>query len=118
MSRFSLNQATIKYAGLEEAVRVTVDAGDVEGYRSILGPTEALARQVFAAPTQYYKTGVAFLSWLNGHQSAFSMVGGLQSARSLPHLAEIVRLADAAQALEHPDLAAARWDALLKVNGL
>lgn len=27
MSRFSLNQATIKYAGLDEAVRATVDAG-------------------------------------------------------------------------------------------
>lgn len=27
MSRFSLNQATIKYAGLEDAVRATVDAG-------------------------------------------------------------------------------------------
>ena len=95
-----------------------LDTGDLAAYRTILGPTEALARQVFAAPTQYYKTGVAFLSWLNGHQPAFSMVGGLHSARSLPHLAEIVRLADAAGALEHPDLAASRWDALLKVNGL
>jgi hypothetical protein len=95
-----------------------LDAGEVDEYRRILGPTEALARQVFAAPTQYYKTGVAFLSWLNGHQPAFSMVGGLHSARSLPHLAEIVRLAVEAQALEHPDLAAARWDALLAVNGL
>jgi len=95
-----------------------LDAGDVDGYRRILGPTEALARQVFAAPTQYYKTGVAFLSWLNGHQPAFSMVGGLHSARSLPHLGEIVRLAREADALEQPDLAASRWDALLKVNGL
>ena len=95
-----------------------LDAGDLEGYRSILGPTEALARQVFAAPTQYYKTGVAVLSWLNGHQPAFSMGGGLHSARSLPHLAEIVRLADAANAFEQPELAAARWDSLLKVNGL
>lgn len=95
-----------------------LDAGDVDGYRAILGPTEALARQVFAAPTQYYKTGVAFLSWLNGHQPAFSMVGGLHSARSLPHLAEIVRLADEANAFEQPELAASRWDSLLKVNGL
>lgn len=95
-----------------------LDRGDVEGYRAILGPTEALGRQVFAAPTQYYKTGVAFLSWLNGHQPSFTMVGGLHSARSLPHLAEIVRLADAAHALEDPELAAHRWNSLLAVNGL
>ena len=79
-----------------------LDAGDPAAYRRILGPTEALARHVFAAPTFYYKTGVAFLSWLNGHQHAFSMVGGLHAARSLPHLSELVRLADAAGALERP----------------
>ena len=95
-----------------------LDAGDIESYRGILEPTEALARQVFAAPTQFYKTGVAFLSWLNGHQSAFQMVGGLQSARSLAHLNEIVRLANDARALERPELAAARWSGLLAVNGL
>lgn len=91
---------------------------DTDAYRRILGPTEALSRQVFAAPTFYYKTGVAFLSWLNGHQSAFSMVGGLHSARSLPHLSEIVRLANAAGALERPELAVARWRHLLTLNGI
>ncbi|HEY4269690.1 MAG TPA: dihydrodipicolinate synthase family protein [Galbitalea sp.] len=95
-----------------------LDRGDVALYRQLLQPTEKLARQVFAAPTQYYKTGVAFLSWLNGHQPAFVMVGGLQSARSLPHLSEIVRLANDSGALERPDLAAARWHAMLAVNGL
>jgi len=95
-----------------------LDAGDAAGYRALLGPTEALARQVFAAPTPYYKTGVAFLSWLNGHQPAFQMIGGLHSARSLPHLSEIVRLANASGALERPELAAERWHALLRVNGV
>lgn len=95
-----------------------LDAGDVDEYRRILSPTEALARQIFAAPTFYYKTGVAFLSWLNGHQSAFSMVGGLHSARSLPHLSEIVRLANESGALERPELAAARWNGLLALNGV
>jgi hypothetical protein len=95
-----------------------LDRGDVEEYRRILDPTEALARQIFATPTPFYKTGVAFLSWLNGHQPAFAMVGGLHSARSLVHLSEIVRLADAAGALEHPELAAERWGALLDLNGL
>lgn len=95
-----------------------LDAGDVEAYRSILGPTEELSRQVFAAPTFYYKTGVAFLSWLNGHQTSFSMVGGLHSARSLPHLSEIVRLANRSAALERPELAADRWHSLLRLNGV
>jgi hypothetical protein len=95
-----------------------LDAQDPAAYRRILGPTEPLARHVFAPPTFYYKTGVAFLSWLNGHQPAFSMVGGLQSARSLPHLSTLVRLADRAGALEQPDLAAQRWNAYLALHGV
>ena len=95
-----------------------LDAGDPARYLEILGPTEELSRQVFAAPTFYYKTGVAFLSWLNGHQSAFQMVGGLHSARSLPHLSRIVELANASLALEQPDLAAERWHGMLRLNGV
>jgi len=95
-----------------------LDAGDSGEYESILGPTEDLSRQIFAAPTFYYKTGVAFMSWLNGHQDAFSMVGGLHSARSLPHLSEIVRLANRSGALEKPELAAERWHGLLALNGI
>jgi len=95
-----------------------LDAGDDAAYRRILGPTEELSRQVFSAPTFYYKTGVAFLSWLNGHQPAFQMVGGLHSARSLPHLSRIVELANASLALENPELARERWHGMLKLNGL
>ncbi|WP_127473333.1 dihydrodipicolinate synthase family protein [Microbacterium sulfonylureivorans] len=95
-----------------------LDAGDPALYLEILGPTEELSRQVFAAPTFYYKTGVAFLSWLNGHQSAFQMVGGLHSARSLPHLSRIVELANASLALEQPGLAAERWHGMLRLNGV
>jgi hypothetical protein len=95
-----------------------LDADDPAEYRRILGPTEALARHIFATPTFYYKTGVAFLSWLNGHQPAFAMVGGLHSARSLPHLSTLVRLADEASALERPDLAARRWNAYLSLHGI
>ena len=95
-----------------------LDDGDTDAYERILRPTESLSRQVFAAPTFYYKTGIAFLSWLNGHQESFSMVGGLHSARSLPHLSEIVRLANTSGALERPELAAARWHGLLALNGI
>ncbi|MEV8176304.1 dihydrodipicolinate synthase family protein [Microbacterium sp. NPDC079176] len=95
-----------------------LDAGDPELYLEILGPTEELSRQVFAAPTFYYKTGVAFLAWLNGHQPAFQMVGGLHSARSLPHLSRIVELANTSLALENPELARERWHGMLRLNGV
>jgi hypothetical protein len=103
---------------LASAAIQALDAGDPAEYLRILGPTEQLSRQVFAAPTPYYKTGVAFLSWLNDHQAAFQMVGGLHSARSLPHLSRIVELANAAGALESPDVAAERWHSLLTLNGV
>lgn len=95
-----------------------LDAGDTALYRQILLPTQELSRQVFAAPTFYYKTGVAFLSWLNGHQTSFSMVGGLHTARSLPHLSRIVELANDCGALEKPELAHARWHQLLGLHGI
>ncbi|GAB3912230.1 hypothetical protein GCM10011575_37600 [Microlunatus endophyticus] len=95
-----------------------LDAGDHDRYHAILDPTEPLARQIFAAPTFYYKTGIAFLAWLNGHQPSPAMVGGLHSARSLPHLSEIVRLAAEARTLTDPESAVARWHGLLGLNGI
>jgi len=95
-----------------------LDAGDHDRYHAILDPTEPLARQIFAAPTFYYKTGIAFLAWLNGHQPSPAMVGGLHSARSLPHLSRIVRLAADARALTDPELAITRWHGLLGLNGI
>ena len=93
------------------------DAGDPAKGREILDSTEALGRHIFSAPTLYYKTGVAFLSWLNGQQPGFAMVGGLQSGRSLPHLVETFRLADRAGLLTDPELAARRLSDLLSVSG-
>ncbi|MEQ9123797.1 MAG: DUF993 family protein, partial [Alphaproteobacteria bacterium] len=93
-------------------------AGDVEGWRGLLKPTEALARHVFAAPTRFYKTGVVFLAWLFGWQPHFVMLGGQQSARSLLHLTEAFRLADACRLFPDPELAAARMRAFLTVQGV
>ena len=77
-----------------------------------------MSRHIFAAPTRFYKTGVVFMAWLNGHQSHFTMVGGQQSTRSLPHLAELFRLADAAHLLEQPELAVRRMQTLLALHGV
>ncbi|WP_299808190.1 dihydrodipicolinate synthase family protein [uncultured Roseibium sp.] len=91
---------------------------DMKAFHDILAPTVPLSRHIFKAPTRFYKTGVVFMAWLNGHQSHFTMVGGQQSTRSLLHLSEIFRLADAAGLLRDPDLAAARMKTLLKIHGL
>lgn len=95
-----------------------LDAGDTAGYDALLAPTVPLSRHLFAAPTYHYKTGIVFLAWLTGHQSAFTMVAGAQSARSLPHLAQAYRLADAAGLLPDADAAVARMRALLAVAGV
>ena len=92
--------------------------GDSAQFHAILGPTVPLSRHIFAAPTRYYKTGVVFMAWLNGHQSHFTMVGGQQSTRSLAHFAELFRLADAANLLEQPDLAVHRMRTLLALHGV
>jgi len=95
-----------------------LDDGDLDTYDRVFEPTVPLARQIFSAPTYYYKTGIAFLAWLNGHQPGFSMVGGLQTGRSLPHLADTFRLADQAGVLTNPELAVTRFRQLLRVSGV
>ncbi|MCX4708914.1 dihydrodipicolinate synthase family protein [Streptomyces griseus] len=98
------------------AVRV-LDTGDVDGFRALLDPTVELSRHLFQRPTRFYKTGVVFLAWLAGHQDHFTMVGGLQSARSLPHLAKAYELADRLGLFPDPELAEHRMRALLAVHG-
>ena len=93
-------------------------AGDKVTYHEILAPTVPLSRHIFCAPTRFYKTGVVFMAWLNGHQDHFVMVGGQQSARSILHFAELFRLADAAGLLADPALACARMKSLLAVHGI
>jgi hypothetical protein len=95
-----------------------LDAGEPQRCLAILDATVPLARQVFAAPTPSYKTGIVFLAWLNGHQPHFRMVGGLESARSLAHLAGTFVLADRAGLLHDPELAADRMARLLAVAGV
>lgn len=99
------------------AALTALDEGNLTLYDEILTPTVALSRKIFEAPTYHYKTGIVFLAWLNGHQDAFTMINAAQSARSLPHLIDVFRLADQAGLLTDPDLAAHRMTALLAVHG-
>jgi hypothetical protein len=100
------------------AALTALDAGDLPRYDAEFAPTLELSRTLFEAPTFYYKSGIAFLSWLNGHQPGFTMVGGLQSARSIVHLSRVFELADEARLLTDPDLAVARMRSLLATAGV
>ncbi len=92
-------------------------AGDEAGFHDVLGPTVPLSRHIFKAPTRFYKTGVVFMAYLNGHQGHFTMVGGQESTRSTLHLSELFRLADRAGLLADPDLAVRRMKTVLAAHG-
>ena len=96
----------------------SLQRNELSAFHDILAPTVPLSRHIFRAPTRFYKTGVVFMAYLNGHQDHFTMVGGQQSARSAVHLAELFRLADAAGLLADPDDAAARMRGVMAVHGV
>lgn len=100
------------------AALAALDVGDLKRYDSVLRPTLPLARKIFEAPTQHYKTGVVLMAYLNGHQDHFRMVAGLEAARSLVHLAEVFVEADKAGMLKDPELAIHRMREVLAVSGV
>jgi hypothetical protein len=109
------------FDAIAPAASAALDAhgrGDLDRYWKIFEPTVPLSRHIFKAPTRFYKTGVVFLAYLNGHQSHFVMVGGQQSARSLMHLIETFKLADAAGLIRDPDLAVARLKDVMRTHGV
>jgi len=100
------------------AALLALDDGDERSFHEILEPTVPLSRHVFGAPTFYYKTGVVFMAYLNGHQDHFRMVGGLESGRSAVHLANIFVLADQAGLLRDAELAVDRIRPVMAVAGV
>jgi hypothetical protein len=105
-------------APVAAAAMHALDDGDLDSYDALLAPTVPLSRHIFAAPTPYYKTGVVFLAFLNGHQDHFRMVGGLESGRSVLHLSELFVLADQAGLLRDPELASERMRHVLALAGV
>jgi hypothetical protein len=105
-------------APLAASALARLTAGDKAGYFSVLAPTLPLSRHIFKSPTMFFKTGVVFLAYLNAHQDHFSMVGGQESARSLPHLVALFKLADQAHAFRDPDLAVKRMKLFLALHGV
>ena len=105
-------------AGAAAAAVGALDQGNILLYRQILEPTVPLACHIFRTPTYYYKTGLTFLAYLNGHQDHFRMVGGLESGRSVIHLCEVLVLADQAGVIRDPYLAVHRMRRFLAANGI
>ncbi len=104
-------------APVASAALRALEAGDSDGYWRLMEPTVPLARHVFTAPTRFYKTGVVFIAYLNGHQDHFRMVGGQEGARSLPHLTRLFQLADQAGVLIDPGLAVHRMELVTALGG-
>jgi hypothetical protein len=98
------------------AALAALDRGDKNAFLALLNPTVPLSRHIFQAPTYYYKTGLVFLAYLNGLQSHFRMIGGLESARSVPHLVKLFKLADQAGLLRSG--AAERMQRFLNLAGV
>ena len=109
------------FAAIAPAASQALEAlaeGDRETYHRLFAPTVPLSREIFRAPTRFYKAGIAFLSWLNGTQTHFIMPAGFQSSRDITHYAEVFRLADQAGLLSKPDLAVHRMRTLLALHGI
>ncbi len=109
------------FAAIAPAASQALEAlaeGDTLTYHKLLAPTVPLSREIFRAPTRFYKAGIAYLSWLNGHQKHFIMPAGFQSSRDITHYAQVFRLADQAGLLSRPDLAEARMRTLLSLHGI
>ena len=109
------------FAAIAPAASQALEAlakGDNATYHRLLTPTVPLSREIFRAPTRFYKAGIAFLSWLNGHQNHFIMPAGVQSSRDITHYAQVFRLSDQAGLLSRPDLAEARMTTLLSLHGI
>lgn len=109
------------FAAIAPAASQALDAlaaDDLDTYHRLLAPTVPLSREIFRAPTRFYKAGIAFLAWLNGHQRHFIMPAGFQSSRDIVHYAEVFRLADQANLLADPELAMRRMRVLLELNGV
>jgi Protein of unknown function (DUF993) len=109
------------FAAIAPAASQALEAlaiGDMATYEALFAPTVPLSREIFRSPTRFYKAGIAFLAWLNGHQSHFIMPAGFQSARDITHYAAVFRLADQARLLARPDLAGVRMKTLLALHGV
>lgn len=85
-------------------------AGDLAAWRRIMQPCEELSRIIFEPPTELYKCGLAFLSWLNGRQSTPGLVNRLEDERDTDHYLRVAAAASDAGVIHDASLAMERLE--------
>jgi hypothetical protein len=95
------------------ALRLLSD-GDRDGCEAIMIRCEKLGQCVFERPTRYYKTGLAFIAWLNGHQPNRMLVNHEENRRDRQHLHRVAQLANDAGAITDATTARERFEAWLR----
>ena len=86
--------------------------GDSRRYLELMRPCEVLGQWLFQQPTQHYKAGLAFLSWLNGAQPNALLVNHEERARDRGHYLRAAELAARAGVLADARLASQRLEQL------
>ena len=87
--------------------------GERSPYFTIMNAAEALSRVVFSEPTRFYKSGLAFLAWLDGRQDNRMLIQHEENARPVSYYAEVAQLASDAGVLRDAALAAERFEQFL-----
>ena len=86
---------------------------EVEKYRALMKKTETLSRHIFSINdperVKYYKVGLVFLAYLNGHQDHFKLLGGIEAMMDNLYLTNIFKLADQAGLLNDTRKAYTRY---------
>lgn len=90
--------------------------GRRERYLELMEPCEALGRLLFAAPTQHYKAGLAFLSWLDGRQQTPELAAGEERCRSREALEATLEAACRARVFTQAEVVLERAAAWLAGN--
>jgi len=67
--------------------------GDAERYLARMAPCQRLSETLFEPPTRHYKVGLAYLSWLAGHQPNRMLVNHEERARPQLHLLDLLQRA-------------------------
>ncbi len=89
-----------------------LDAGDIQRYEELMMPCETLGRWIFQEPTQFYKSGLAFLSWMAGAQANPMLVNHEERSRPISYYERTAELAVRARVINDISLAESRLRAL------
>ena len=87
-----------------------------EEFFTLMHPCEVLSRMIFEQPTQHYKAGLSFLSWLDGRQENSMLVNREDLCRTKEHFLSLVDQAAVANIFSNPKCVVERFSAWLDLN--